>query len=43
MPDVENVALPLAGITLTDAATGNQLDLGHLDGVHVIVLMRHRH
>ncbi len=43
MPSVENVAFPLDGITLTDTATGNQLDLGHLEGVHVIVLMRHRH
>ncbi len=43
MPSVENVAIPLDGITLTDTATGRQLHLGHLEGVHVIVLMRHRH
>ncbi len=43
MPAVENVSFPLVGIDLTDAGSGNQLDLGHLDGVHVIVLMRHRH
>lgn len=34
--------LPLAGIELVDP-TGGTVDLGGLDGVHVMVLMRHRH
>ena len=43
MPEVQDVTIPLAGIRLTDTATGQPVDLGNLDGVHVMVLMRHRH
>lgn len=43
MPRVEQVRVPLAGVTLLDARSGDQVDLGGLTGVHVLVLMRHRH
>ena len=39
----ERVKLPLAGIRLTDARTGRPCDLGHLRGVHVLSLVRHRY
>ena len=34
--------LPLAGVVLTDAATGAPVDLGRLAGVRVLTLIRHR-
>jgi len=43
MPRIEKVSIPLAGLTVTDAQTGAQTDLGQLPGVHILVLMRHRH
>lgn len=43
MPRREQVIIPLAGIEVVDAATGTARDLGDLPGVHVMVLMRHRH
>ena len=33
----------LAGVTATDARAGSVVDFGTLDGVHVLVVMRHRH
>ena len=43
MPRAEQVHVPLAGLVLVDARTGDTVDLGGLAGVHVMVLMRHRH
>ena len=43
MPEVQDATIPLAGIRVTDTATGQPVDLANLDGVHVMVLMRHRH
>jgi len=43
MPRSEQVMVPLAGTELVDAASGEPLDLGRLGGVHVLVLIRHRH
>lgn len=43
MPRRERVTIPLAGIEVVDAATDAARDLGDLPGVHVMVLMRHRH
>jgi hypothetical protein len=39
----EDVAIDLAGIALTDAASGQPVPLAELDGVQILVLMRHRH
>ncbi|HET9690492.1 MAG TPA: hypothetical protein VFP61_05030 [Acidimicrobiales bacterium] len=36
------VRVPLAGITLTEAATGRPVDLGGLTGVRAVTLVRHR-
>ena len=35
--------LPLDGIVLDDARTGQAVDLGRLPGVQVVTLIRHRH
>ena len=35
--------LPLDGVVLDDARTGQHVDLGRLTGVQVVVLIRHRH
>jgi hypothetical protein len=43
MASVDTTAVRLAGIELVDASTGHRRDVGDLDGVHVMVLMRHRH
>lgn len=43
MANVETMSVRLAGIELVDASTGRHRDLGGLDGVHVVVLIRHRH
>lgn len=43
MPAVEDLDLSLSGLAVIDAATGTSRDLGGLRGVHVMVLMRHRH
>lgn len=39
----ERVHLPLAGLRLTDARTGEPFDLGELPGVVVLTLIRHRY
>lgn len=38
----ERVQLPLTGIRLPDARSGELLDLGRLPGVAVLTLIRHR-
>jgi hypothetical protein len=38
-----DTAVNLAGLSVTDANSGTTLDLGTLRGVHLLVLMRHRH
>ncbi|WP_344257442.1 hypothetical protein [Terrabacter carboxydivorans] len=43
MPRRHDTALSLAGTTVIDARSGRSLDLGALEGVHLLVLMRHRH
>ncbi len=43
MPRYQSVAIPLSGIVVTDVVGGAAVDLGDLTGVHVVVLMRHRH
>jgi hypothetical protein len=43
MPAREDLDLSLSGLAVTNAATGESCDLGDLRGVHVMVLMRHRH
>lgn len=43
VPAREDADLPLRGFTATNARTGEACDLGGLEGVHVMVLMRHRH
>ena len=42
MPRAERVTIPVADLTLDDAA-GRAVRLGDLPGVHVVVPMRHRH
>jgi hypothetical protein len=39
----ETTDLPLHGIELTDARTGERIDLGRLPDVHVLTLIRHRY
>jgi len=39
----ERVALPLTGVQLVDARTGEPFDLGGLRGRHVLTLIRHRY
>lgn len=43
MPRTEHIAIPLAGITALDTRERTAVDLGSLGGVHVLVLLRHRH
>ncbi len=43
MARFEVVSVPLGGTAVEDAATREPVDLGGLAGVHVMVLMRHRH
>ena len=43
MPRSRDTAVNLAGTTVIDARSGRSLDLGTLEGVHLLVLMRHRH
>lgn len=43
MPRRRDVQLPLAGVTTINARDESTFDLGQLQGVHVMVLMRHRH
>jgi hypothetical protein len=43
MPVREDLDLSLSGLAATNTATGDSCDLGSLRGVHVMVLMRHRH
>lgn len=43
MPRTEQVNIPLAGTALVDASSGEVRDVGRLGGVHVLVLIRHRH
>lgn len=38
-----DITLSLDGITVLDAQSGNTVGLGTLQGVHVLVLLRHRH
>ena len=43
MPQPEDVTIDLTGIELTDAETGQPVQLASIGGVHVLVLLRHRH
>lgn len=43
MAQRRQVRVPLDGLSLTDARHGTSVDLGALRGVHVLILMRHRH
>jgi hypothetical protein len=43
MPRPEAVTIGLTGIELTDASTGQPVQLTALGGVHILVLLRHRH
>lgn len=43
MPRRRDTALSLDGITVLDARSETAVDLGALTGVHVLVLLRHRH
>ena len=43
MPQPEDVAINLTGIQLTDAESGRLMPLAGIRGVHVLVLLRHRH
>lgn len=43
MPGAESVTISLSGIELTDASNGRPVRLAALGGVHVLVLLRHRH
>lgn len=38
----EKTDIPLEGIVLTDARTGEPVAIGALTGVHVLTLIRHR-
>ena len=42
MPSAEHVTIDVADIALT-RTRGQRLLLGALSGVHVVVLLRHRH
>lgn len=42
MPLAEQVSIPVGDIVLVDTA-GQRVPLASLTGVHVLVLMRHRH
>lgn len=43
VPSREDVDVSLRGLTVVDATGGTSRDVGDLRGVHVMVLMRHRH
>lgn len=43
MPRDLSVSVPLHGRRVVDARSGDERDLGDLAGVHLMVLMRHRH
>jgi hypothetical protein len=43
MSSREDLDLSLSGLTATQAETGEPWALGNLRGVHVMVLLRHRH
>ena len=43
MPLPERTRVSLEGLVVTNAHEGVPHDLGSLRGVHVMVLMRHRH
>lgn len=43
MPRYQPVAISLSGITVTDVEDDAAVDLGTLRGVHLVVLIRHRH
>lgn len=43
MPKRRDASIPLTGLLVTDAADGSTKDLGEMAGVHLMVLMRHRH
>jgi hypothetical protein len=43
MPQPEDVTIDLTGIQLTDAKSGQPVRLASTRGVHVLVLLRHRH
>jgi len=43
MPKRQDVAVRLEGLSAIDGRDGSRYDLGALDGVHVVVLIRHRH
>ena len=43
MPRRRETAINLDGITVLDAHSESPVDLGTLTGVHVLVLIRHRH
>lgn len=38
-----DVEVSLQGLTVTNAHDGSSQDLGQLRGVHILILMRHRH
>jgi hypothetical protein len=43
MPGRHDARVDLTGHTAVNAADGSSYDLGRLEGVHILVLMRHRH
>jgi hypothetical protein len=43
MPRPEHVRIELTGIQLTDVDSGQPVRLDGIGGVHVLVLLRHRH
>lgn len=38
----QHIDTDLRGVVLTDVSTGSPVDLGHLPGVRVLTLIRHR-
>ena len=43
MPRHRDTTIALSGLRVTDTADRSLTDLGDLTGVHLVVLMRHRH
>jgi hypothetical protein len=43
VPQPEDVSIDLTGIQLTDAGSGQPVPLANIRGVHILVLLRHRH
>ncbi len=43
MPTRRDTSICLDGLTAIDARAGTSYDLGRLEGVHVLVVLRHRH